>query len=253
MTHQNPIRLLQQGNRIYETTRSFAVEAFNLFNVNIEFLSVDENKGIKTILMTSPFSSEGKSMVTVNLAATMANANKKVLLIDGDMRRPTIHRYFSLINSKGLSDIVLNDISIGELAKSFDDKNESGLSVLPSGRKPPNPSEILGSNKMAGFLNAIRDSYDYIIIDTPPVLLVPDALSLSRHVDGVIIVNKFGKTRDDMAKKAKEALDLVNAKLLGVVLNFTPSHKRYGYSKYNYGYYNYGYYHHSDRQNTAAK
>lgn len=216
---------------ILDNPKSVAAEAFRTLRTNIQFSGIDDD--VKTIVVTSSNIREGKTTVAVNLAITLAQANKNVLLIDGDMRKPTVHKYFDLTNNIGLTNIIAEGKGIGLVKKNID-KLEN-LDILLTGPIPPNPSEILSSNKFKLFINQVKGDYDYVVIDSPPILAVTDAAILSTVSDGVILVAAYNQTEKEELLDAKEQLDNVKANVLGVVLNGIDLKD----SKY---YYNYEYY-----------
>jgi capsular exopolysaccharide synthesis family protein len=189
-------------------------EQYRTVRTNIQFSSVDEE--IRSLLVTSSGPSEGKSSTTANLAVVYAQQGKRVLLIDADMRKPTMHYTFRLDNLRGLSNVLVGENSMEEAVNQTDVEN---LDVMSCGPIPPNPSELLASRKMETFLKEAKLSYDIVIFDTPPVLAVTDAQILANLVDGTILVVRSGETEIEPAQKAKEALQPAQAKLLGVVLN----------------------------------
>jgi len=206
-------------------------EAFRVLRTNIQFLSFD--KKLKTILITSSGMGEGKTTVISNLAITMAQTGSKVLLIDGDLRKPKIHQLFSFSNSKGLTNLL---ISRHGYDKDFiQNSGIDNLDILVSGPIPPNPSELLGSSVMKDFLLGLKDYYDIILIDTPPVGTVTDAAVLSTITDGVILLISSGNIQIKAAQRAKELLLKVNANIIGVALNNINTHDEDGYY-YSYYY-----------------
>jgi len=214
--------------------RSPVVEAFRSLRTNIQFAGVDQP--IRTLLVTSAGPSEGKSTVAANLAVVMAQAGLKVVLFDGDLRRPTIHKQFGQVNRAGLTDAIMRDPS-----QWSDITIASGipnLSLLLSGTLPPNPSELLGSKRMQQLLAYLHQSCDVVIIDAPPLLPVTDALVLAPLTDGVVLVIDHGGTRIGEARQGKTQLDQSGARVLGVVLNKIPTGRR-GYSYYYRHYYTY--------------
>lgn len=194
--------------------RSPISEQYRTLRTNLEFSSVD--KVLKTMLVTSSSPGEGKSMTTANLAVVYAQQGKKVLMIDADLRKPTVHYTFRLDNLRGLSNILVNEARLEETANSTGIDN---LDVISSGPIPPNPSELLGSKRMKSLIEEASNLYDIVIFDTPPVLAVTDAQILANVVDGSILVIRSGQTEYELAIKAKEALEPAHAKLLGTVLN----------------------------------
>ncbi len=189
-------------------------EQYRTIRTNMQFASVD--KELKSLIVTSSGPGEGKSSTTANLAVVYAQQGKKVLLVDADLRKPTMHYTFRLDNLRGLSNILVGENTIDE-AVNPTDINE--LDVLTCGPIPPNPSELLSSRKMESFLKEAQFSYDMVILDTPPVLAVTDAQILANLVDGSILVVRSGETEVEPAQRSKEALEPAKAKLLGVVLN----------------------------------
>lgn len=218
---------------INEDPKSPASEAYRTLRTNIQFSNIDKN--IKTIVITSSGPSEGKSTVISNYAVTLAQNGKKVLIIDADLRKPTGHKIFNVSNIAGLTSVLTDDFAY---EKAIDKTDIENLHILSSGPIPPNPSEVLGSNKMKSFLDSVREDYDMILIDAPPVGFVTDAAILSTIVDGTILVCAVGQAVKNAASNAKILLDKVNANILGVVLNKIPVNDN-GYYKYlYYQYYN---------------
>ena len=194
--------------------RSPISEQYRTVRTNLQFASADEE--IQTLLLTSAGPSEGKSMTTANLGVVYAQQGKKVLLIDADLRKPTIHYTFRLDNLKGLSNVLVGDIPLQEAVVP---SAVQDLDLISCGPIPPNPSELLGSKRMQRMIAEARELYDVIIFDTPPVLAVTDAQILSAFVDGSILVVRSKSTETESAQKAVESLKAVNAKILGTVLN----------------------------------
>ena len=208
--------------------RSPMAETFRTLRTNLEFASVD--KSLKTILVTSPGASEGKTTVATNLAAVMAQANKRVILLEGDLRRPRVHRALGMTNQIGLSDVFRGQMDIRDVARYSKVKD---LAVITSGSLPPNPAELLGSARMAQILARLVDSASVVIIDSPP-FVVADSTVLASKVDGVLLVIQPGKTHAEAAKTMLAQLDRAGAHVVGVVLNRV-SRKTSSY----YGYYRY--------------
>lgn len=194
--------------------RSPISEQYRTIRTNLQFASVDDP--LETILVTSSSPAEGKSMTVANLAVVYAQQDKRVLLIDADLRKPTVHYTFRLNNIRGLSNILAGETKLEDTVVQSD---IDGLDVLSSGPIPPNPSELLGSRRMAMMIEETRENYDIILIDTPPVLAVPDAQILANYVDGTLLVVRSGQTEYEAAIKAKASLEKSQGKLLGTVLN----------------------------------
>lgn len=206
-------------------------EAYRTVRTNIQFSKVD--KDVKTIIVTSSKQNEGKTTVICNLAVSFASLDdKKVLIIDGDLRNPTVHRLFNVTNAHGLTDVLTGQKSFDKCVNSTEIKN---LHVLTTGKIPPNPSEMLGSNKMKAFVDDLREYYDYIFIDSPPIGIITDAGTVASYADGTILVVGAHEVDVDMAKISKERLEQVDANILGVVLNkYDVSGDYYGYYEYSY-------------------
>lgn len=211
--------------------KSPVAEAYRTLRTNIQFSNVDGE--LQTICVTSSGPGEGKSTTISNLAETFAQAGNKVVLLDCDLRKPHIHKIFKLVNTKGVTTLLSGQGKIEDVTQI----TESELTVITSGPIPPNPSELLGSKRMKNLLDDLKKIYDIILIDAPPVGLVTDAALLSAIVDGIILVVASGKTDIDGAKRAKQLLENVGARILGVTMTMIPVSKK-GY----YGYQYYGYY-----------
>ena len=194
--------------------RSASSEAYRKLRTNIQFSSIDSQ--IQTIMIASASSGEGKTTTIGNLAVTYAQEGKKVLLMDTDLRKPAVHLMFNVPNHVGLTSVLSSQYQVAEVLR---ETGVEGLHVLSSGPIPPNPSEMIGSRKMTALLEGLKEEYDVILFDTPPVLTVTDALIISSLCDGVILVVNAGKVKKDLVKKAKAHLEHVNARILGAVLN----------------------------------
>lgn len=203
-------------------------EAYRTLRTNIQFSNVDGD--MKVICVTSSGPSEGKTTTSCNLAETFAQAGYRVLLLDGDLRKPRVHKVFNISNSKGLTNLLANQNQFEEVKQFVG----SGITVIPCGPIPPNPSELIGSKRMKEILTELRDVFDLILIDAPPVGLVTDSAIFSTIVDGTILVVASGRTDIDGGKRAKHLLDNVNAKIIGVVMTMIPMSKNsyYGYQYY---------------------
>ncbi|WP_339240268.1 CpsD/CapB family tyrosine-protein kinase [Paenibacillus sp. FSL R5-0517] len=209
-------RLTNDNNSLvtYFNSKSQISEGYRKLRTNIQFSSIDSH--IKKIMVASAEAGEGKTTTISNLAVTYAQEGKKVLLIDADLRNPSLHQVFSVPNHIGLSSVLSNQYGVEEvLRESYIDN----LQLFTSGPIPPNPSEMIGSNRMKRLMEKLEDQYDVIMFDTPPVLAVTDALIVSSLCDGVLLVVNSGKVKKELVKKTKAALEHVNARILGAILN----------------------------------
>ncbi|SKA88644.1 capsular exopolysaccharide family [Caloramator quimbayensis] len=205
-------------------------EAFRTLRTNIQFSSFDKN--IKTIVLTSSGPGEGKSTVSTNLACVFSQGGNKTILIDCDMRKPTVHKKLEISNQTGLTNVLIAEVSLKDAVKEISEN----FYVLTTGTRPPNPAEIIASSKMQNFIESLKEQFDYIIIDTPPILMVTDAQILSKYADGTLLVVSSGEADKNAAVKAKELLLKVDANILGVVLNKLDTSRK-GYYGYYYHYY----------------
>lgn len=219
--------------------KSPIAEAYRTLRTNIQFSNVDED--LKVIGVTSSGPSEGKTTTSCNLAETFAQSGKRVVLIDGDLRKPRIHKLFKISGTKGLTNLLAGQLSLEEVTSYVG----TNLTVIPCGPIPPNPSELIGSKRMKDLVANLRQQYDVVIIDTPPVGVFTDGAILSTLVDGILLVITSGKTEIDGAKRAKQLLENVNARILGVVMTMIPVTKK--------GYYGYQYYSHEEEIQSAKK
>ena len=224
-----------RGQKVHLESMSDVAEAFRTLRTVVYF-SVPEGKA-KTILLTSPFQGEGKSTTASGLAIAMAKAGRRTLMIDGDLRKPTLHRIFELSDQVGLSSVMAGRET---LEKAIQRTAVEGLDVLPCGPIPANPSEILNSRAFAELLQKLAARYDHIVLDSPPVLPVTDARILGATCDVTLLVLRANRSTRRMSEYAAEAMLGVGARVLGVVVNDVPRSKRSGYHG-GYGYGNYGY------------
>jgi non-specific protein-tyrosine kinase len=211
--------------------RSPISEAYRVLRSNTRFAKIDNPSA--SLLVTSPGPEEGKTTTAANLAVVLAQAGQKVILVDSDLRRPTLHEFFGLDNHVGLTDLLVDGEELWNQALRATD--QEGLRLLTSGRLPPNPSELLGSDAMRSTLRELEKTADVVVLDSPPLLAVADASILGSIVGGAILVVESGKTRNEAARRAKDTLDNSGVKLLGVVVNRI-SHRRGAYGYY-YHYY----------------
>lgn len=214
---------------VHHNPKSPISEAYRGIRTNLQFSNVDRN--YKSIIVTSATAGEGKTTTLCNLAATLADAGNKVVIIDCDLRKPRIHKFFKISNEKGITDILLNGVDYVDY---LHDSYHYNIKILTSGKIPTNPSELLNSFAIKRFIESLKEDFDYVFIDSPPIVPVTDAVIMSTYVDKVILVCASGKVNIEFAKKAQESLDRVGANILGVVLNKTPLNMK----KYqNYYYY----------------
>lgn len=201
-------------------------EAFKTLRTNLLFCA----NGCKTILVTSCDANDGKSTTTTNIAKSLAEINKKTLLIDADMRNSTFLSTEKMNQISGLSEFLSEQADLNSIIYNTQDEN---YDVIFSGKFPPNPSELLSSSRFRKLLNALKDYYDFIIIDTPPIGLVTDAAVIASICDGALLLISTGKTNIRQASWAKKQLEKSRCKILGAILNESSSKKGY-YSKYRY-------------------
>jgi tyrosine-protein kinase Etk/Wzc len=217
----------------HDDPKSTASEAFRALRTALHFSSLKKQKQV--MLITSSFSGEGKSTIACNLAITLAHTGVRVLIIDCDLRRSTLHTQFGFERGEGLTELLAGDLLPSAALKPT---SIEGLDLLRAGTIPPNPAELLGSEMMGRFIEEMRAIYAYIIIDAPPVLAVTDAPVLSALADLVLIVLETGKVPAKAAKRTKETLLAVSAPLAGIVI----SDRKFQSAGYGYGYrFGYGY------------
>ena len=226
--------------------RSPISEAYRSLRTAVQFSTIDRT-GCAALMVTSPSPTEGKSLTTANLAIVIAQAGYRVLVLDADLRRPVMHKIFGLDNSSGLTEFLCH-VKSNDLEESIDAWSENGfhdtlvegLKVMTCGSIPPNPSELLGSNTYLRLVDSLKKRFDYIVLDSPPVLIVTDSVVLSTRVDTTILVIDADKTQKNQLRQTVDRLREVNANILGIVVNRLNS-KMSGY----HDYYHYHYYHKS--------
>ena len=214
-----------------DNRQSIRSEAFRQLRTNLQF--VNAAAPVRTLVVTSSVSGEGKSTTASNIAISFADAGQRVLLIEGDLRRPRVADYLGIEGSVGLTNVLIGQVSISEVLQSW---GGTSLTVLASGSIPPNPSEMLGSPGMVALLESLKQSFDLIVIDTPPLLPVTDAAILATYADGAIVVARHGSTKRVQLAASVKSLRAVDARILGCVLNMVPTKGVDGYG-YGYGYY----------------
>ncbi len=223
--------------------RSAAAEAYRTLRTNIQFMTLDNLT--KTILVVGPHIACGKTTTVVNLGLAMAQAGSSVLLVDTDLRRPKLHTIFNCKNFFGLTSMLIEeDLNMNAARHRTHIPN---LDVIPSGPVPPNPAELLASRKMHRAMKEFEQRYDYIILDSPPMLSITDASIVSSLADATVLVLAYGETTREEAQRVHQQLQMAKANVIGVIINGIPPHlDPYGY----YGYY--GYYH-EDREDKKSK
>lgn len=215
----------------FDTNNTSIAEAFRKLRTNLQFLNVDHPPRVIVITSSSP--SEGKSTTAINIALALAEADLNVVLVDGDMRRPTVSKYLGLVGSVGFSTVLSGGASLHE---ALQPTRFPRLTVLTAGAIPPNPSELLGSQAAKRVLGELREQFDFVIVDSPPLLAVTDSAILATNADGALIMVRFGETKREQLTHAVNILGSVGATLLGAVFTMTPARSG-SYYHYNYKYY----------------
>jgi len=224
-------RISENGNNatyIINHPNSLIAESFRLLQSNLEFFQTYNSA--KTILVTSPTQGDGKTTIAVNLALSMALSEQKVILVDADLRRPAVHTAFKISQSPGLADVIHSKVNAKEVARLV--KNRK-IDVVTAGVAPPNISEVVGSKRISVILNELKDIYETVIVDAPP-LVISDSYNLASKVDGVILVLEPGVTKEDQAKVIKEQLNRAGARVIGVVFNKISTTNAKSYGDYQY-------------------
>ncbi|MCU1698696.1 MAG: lipopolysaccharide biosynthesis [Mycobacterium sp.] len=215
----------------FESDNSPIAEAFRKLRTNLQFLAVDNPP--RVIVVASSMPAEGKTTTAINLALALAEAEHTVALVDGDLRRPQLDKYLDLVGSVGFSTLLANQATIAEVLQKT---RFPGITVLTSGSVPPNPSELLGSQAAKKTLAELRAHFDYVVVDSSPLLAVTDAAVLAAAADGVLIMARYGETKRDRLNQAVANLESVSAPLLGAVMTMAPARGGASYS-YRYNYY----------------
>ncbi|MFT3944232.1 MAG: polysaccharide biosynthesis tyrosine autokinase [Ancrocorticia sp.] len=214
--------------------RNPLVESFRTLRTNLSYLNVEDEA--KTFVVTSAGPNEGKTTTAMNLAVVLADSGARVALVDADLRKPSVAKALDIEGAVGLSDLLVGKASLNDVLQQF---GRQQLFVMPSGRIPPNPSELLGHRAMGKVLDMLSAQFDYVIIDTPPVLAVTDAAILSKHAGGAVMIAASGRVRKQDLSNAIDALHTVGGKVLGIVATMVPTK---GPDAYSYGSYSYQYY-----------
>jgi capsular exopolysaccharide synthesis family protein len=208
---------------------SILAENFRLLRSNIEFFQI--SKPVKTILITSPTQGNGKTTVATNLALSISQGEQEVVLVDADLRRPAVHKALGLTKDPGLSDLIRNKADIDNVVRSWTD--DADLKVITAGNIPPNITEVVGSKRISSILGDLREKFEIVIVDAPP-LIIADSYNLASRVDGVILILEPGQTTEEQAKTIKEQLDRSKAHLLGIVFNKISEQSAHSYYDYQY-------------------
>jgi len=225
-------KLQNQPAISFETDNSSGAEAFRKLRTNLQFLAVDSPPRVMVVLSASP--GEGKSTTSINIALALAEADHNVVLVDGDLRRPRLAKYLDVLGSVGVSTVLSGGARLDEVLQKT---KFPRMTVLAAGPTPPNPSELLGSMTAEKMLSELRAQFDYVIIDSAPLLAVTDGAILAAKSDGALVVARAGETRQDQLSHAIRMLSDVGATLLGAVLTMMPTR---GSGAYSYNYYYYG-------------
>lgn len=232
----------KQAAIAYESDNSPFAEAFRKLRTNLQFLAVDNPP--RVLVLTSSVPQEGKSTSAINIALALAEAEHSVVLVDGDMRRPMLHKYLNLVGAVGFSTVLSGGATLDE---ALQQTRFPGLTVLTSGTIPPNPSELLGSQVARNLLKELRSRYEYVVVDTTPLLAVTDAAILAAASDGVLIVARYGHTKREQVWHSVSNLESVGAPLLGAVFTMVPTR---GAGSYGYAY---GYKYEADEPSGAPR
>jgi len=234
----------EQNVAILDGSQPLAGDAYRVLRTNLQFASVDHP--LNRLLITSPTVGEGKSATTANLGVALAQTGQKVIIVDADLHRPTMHRFFKLQHTLGLTTaIVQNDPDMDTLLSGTEIPN---LRVLTSGPTPPNPADLLSSQRMRELMDKMEEMADIILVDSPPAIVLSDAAILSTLTDGVLLVVKSGSTRREAALRSIDGLYQVNANVIGVVITHVPTSKR-GYYAYHR---KHNYYHRKDGEKRVT-
>jgi capsular exopolysaccharide synthesis family protein len=229
-------------------------EAFRTLRTNLQFLNIGDDvdteldlepvgegtagtgRNGRSFVMTSSLAQEGKSTTTANLGLALASTSSNILVVDADLRRPKLANYLGLEGAVGLTDVLLGRVDLSDAVQRW---GKTNLYVLPAGRVPPNPSELLGSKRMAKLMDMLRDQFDYILYDAPPLLPVTDAAVLAKKATGSLVVVAAGRTHKNQLKSAIAAIEQVGSSVAGIIMTMLPTKgpDAYAYGRYGYGYY----------------
>lgn len=210
--------------------KSRAAEDYRQLRTNLQFLNVDAPP--KIIMVSSAMPAEGKTTAAINLALALAEAGREVVLVDADLRRPRVTNYLGMVGGVGLTNVLAGTAEAAEVMQPY---AGTGLMVIGSGPKPPNPSELLTSKQMSGIIGELREKFEFVLVDAPPLLPVADATGLAVMADGVLLSVRYGRSRKDQLRQAADMLQRVGARTLGLILNIVPL-KSDAAGAYGYGY-----------------
>ncbi|MEI6100786.1 MAG: CpsD/CapB family tyrosine-protein kinase [Eubacteriales bacterium] len=215
-------------------SKEIAIETFNTIRTNISFLGMD--KEMKVLMVTSAIKDEGKTTMSCNIANSYASVKKRALLVDCDLRSPKVYKALNVLEQKGLPDLIMAGQGEETKYQDYVVKINEYFDVITAGFRPPNPTELLSSKRMEAILGHLRKIYDIVLLDTPPVLLVSDAIALHHLADGVLLVIKYGYTTKDALRESKRVFEVAGIRPTACIFNAVPSIKK----KNNYyGYYGY--------------
>ena len=225
------------------------VESYKNLRTNI--ISVLSKNGGKVLAITSPNAAEGKSTTALNIAITLSQLSKKVIIVDADTRHSTIHKKLKVENTIGCTDYLLGEKTLDEVTV----KNSEYLDVITAGSRVKNSAELFSGRNFATFIGELEEKYDFVVFDTPPINLVSDTLVLAQQCDSVIMVVRANSTKYDAFEAAYESLNVLDIRLDGIIINGSGSEKSYGKSYYKYGkhYYRYSYYGSHDHDESEKK
>lgn len=209
---------------------SVRAEAFRQLRTNLQFIDVE--KPVRVMVVTSSVAEEGKSTTAANLGIAIAKSGRSIVLVEADMRRPRVADYVGIERAVGLTNVLVGQVDVDDALQRW---GSTGLMVLPSGTIPPNPSELLGSHAMNELIDGLKDRFDVVLLDTPPVLPVTDAAVAAARADGVLMIVRYGKTSRDSVSRAFTSLQAVDARVLGTVLNMLPIKGADGQDSYGHG------------------